>query len=332
MAPSHSSSSSSSRIPASVNDYTILPLSIPPTAAFPVATKHYLYLRPNAPKIATDTTPRELFIVNLPIDATEPHLRNLFAAHGGGARVERVEFEGARTGRKITAPVTSKSGKKRKRGGDGAEANKVELPETWDRSVGRSGNTCVVVFVDAAAAEMGLKEVKKVIKAGKEIVWGNDGTSDKVPALGAASEFLLFCFIEECLSGANMVQLPGYLSHHALRFPSTAVLQTSVDAYMTAFADQEASRARALARQRAEPDEDGFVTVTRGGRMGPARQEEAQEKAEKQKEKQKGKEDFYRFQMREKRKEKANELLKGFEEDRKKVEAMKMKRNKFRPN
>jgi ribosomal RNA-processing protein 7 len=49
---------------------------------------------------------------------------------------------------------------------------------------------------------------------------------------------------------------------------------------MTAFADQEASRARALARQRAEPDEDGFVTVTRGGRMGPARQEEAQEKAE----------------------------------------------------
>ncbi|KAI4724366.1 hypothetical protein E4T49_07923 [Aureobasidium sp. EXF-10728] len=308
MAPSHTSS----RIPASVNDYTILPLSIAPTASFPVATKHYIYLRPNAPKITTDTTPRELFLVNLPIDATEAHLRNLFASHGGGARVERVEFEGARTGRKLTAPVTSKSGKKRKRGGDNAEAEakKTELPETWDRSVGRSGNTCVVVFVDAAAAEMGLKEVKKSIKAGKEIVWDANGMEDKVPALGAAR----------------------YLSHHALRFPSTAALQTSVDAYMTAFADQEATRARALARQRAEPDEDGFVTVTRGGRMGPARQEEAQEKAAQQKEKQKGKEDFYRFQMREKRKEKANELLKGFEEDRKKVEAMKMKRNKFRPN
>lgn len=101
---------------------------------------------------------------------------------------------------------------------------------------------------------------------------------------------------------------------------------------MTSFAEQEALRARALARQRAEPDEDGFVTVTRGGRMGPARQEEAQEKAEKQKEKQKGKEDFYRFQMREKRKEQANELIKGFEEDRKRVEEMKKRRNKFRPN
>ncbi|KAI4752731.1 hypothetical protein E4T52_15045 [Aureobasidium sp. EXF-3400] len=298
----------SSRVPASVNDYTVLPLSIPPTSSFPVATKHYLYLRPNAPKIATDNTPRELFVVNLPIDATEAHLRALFASHGGGARVDRVEFEGARTGKKVTAPVTSKSGKKRKRGAEG-EAKAVELPEMWDRSVGRSGNTCVVVFVDAAAAELGLKEVKKAVKSAKEIVWGNE-VGEKVPALGAAR----------------------YLSHHALRFPATSVLQASVDAYMTAFADQEASRARALARQRAEPDEDGFVTVTRGGRMGPARQEEAQEKAELQKEKQKGKEDFYRFQMREKRKEKANELLKGFEEDRKKVEAMKMKRNKFRPN
>ncbi|KAH0359388.1 hypothetical protein KCU65_g9996, partial [Aureobasidium melanogenum] len=300
--------SPSGRTPTSVNDYTILPLSIPPTDSFPQATKHYLYLRPNAPKVPTENTPRELFVVNLPIDATEPHLRSLFATHGAGARVERVEFEGTRTGKKLTAPVTSKSGKKRKRGGE-AEAKMEQLPELWDRRVGRSGNTCVVVFVDVAAMEMALKEVRKVVKAGKEVIWDAEA-GEKVPGLGAAR----------------------YLHHHTLRFPSTVALQASVDAYMTAFAEQEATRARLLARQRAEPDEDGFITVTRGGRMGPARQEEAQEKAEKQKEKQKGKEDFYRFQMREKRKEKANELLKGFEEDRKKVKAMKMKRNKFRPN
>ncbi|KAG9726537.1 hypothetical protein KCU73_g12875, partial [Aureobasidium melanogenum] len=208
---------SNSRVPASVNDYTILPLSIPPTDSFPQATKHYLYLRPNAPKVATENTPRELFVVNLPIDATEAHLRFLFATHGNGARVERVELEGTRTGKKLTAPVTSKSGKKRKRGGDGAaESKMVELPETWDRRVGRSGNTCVVVFVDASAAEMALKEVKKAVKAGKEIVWdAHETVGDKVPVLGAAR----------------------YLSHHALRFPSTAVLQASVDAYMTAFAE-----------------------------------------------------------------------------------------------
>lgn len=101
---------------------------------------------------------------------------------------------------------------------------------------------------------------------------------------------------------------------------------------MTHFSSLEATRARALAAQRSVPDEDGFVTVTRGGRAGPARQEEAQEKAEKQKEKRAGKEDFYRFQLREKRKERAGDLLRGFEEDRKRVEAMKGKRNKFKPN
>lgn len=178
---------SSSRIPTSVNDYTVLPLTIPPTDSFPQATKHYLYLRPNAPKIATENTPRELFVVNLPIDATETHLRGLFATYGGGARVERVEFEGTRTGKKVTAPVTSKSGKKRKRGGEGVEGQMVELPEMWDRRVGRSGNTCVVVFVDASAAEMALKEVKKVVKGGKEVVWGSEEMEGKVPGLGAAS-------------------------------------------------------------------------------------------------------------------------------------------------
>lgn len=109
--------------------------------------------------------------------------------------MERVEFEGARTGKKVTAPVTSKSGKKRKRGGDG-EAKAVELPEMWDRSVGRSGNTCVVVFVDAAAAELGLKEVKKAIKGAKEVVWGSE-VGDKVPALGAASKFALSLFCQD---------------------------------------------------------------------------------------------------------------------------------------
>jgi len=101
---------------------------------------------------------------------------------------------------------------------------------------------------------------------------------------------------------------------------------------MVHFAAQEAARTKLLARQRAVPDEDGFITVTRGGRAGPGRQEDAMQKAEKQKEKSVGKEDFYRFQMREKKKEKANDLLRGFEEDRRKVEEMKKKRNKFRPN
>ena len=99
---------------------------------------------------------------------------------------------------------------------------------------------------------------------------------------------------------------------------------------MNTFAAQEAARARLLARQRQEPDEDGFITVTRGGRSGPARQEEAQEKAEKQRDKQKGLANFYRFQTRERRKAKAWELVRKFQDDRHKLKEMRERRGRFR--
>ena len=99
---------------------------------------------------------------------------------------------------------------------------------------------------------------------------------------------------------------------------------------MTAFASKEASEARSRARQRQEPDADGFITVTRGGRTNPVRQEVAQEQAEKQKDKQKGLEDFYRFQSREKRKQRAGELIRKFEEDKEKIRKMRERRGRFR--
>ena len=99
---------------------------------------------------------------------------------------------------------------------------------------------------------------------------------------------------------------------------------------MTAFAAKEASQARVATQQRQEADADGFITVTRGGRTNPAKQEAAQEQAEKQKEKQKGLEDFYRFQSREKRKEQAGELVRKFEEDKERVRKMKERRGRFK--
>ena len=99
---------------------------------------------------------------------------------------------------------------------------------------------------------------------------------------------------------------------------------------MTEFAEREAAQARLQARQRQVPDAEGFITVTRGGRNGPARQDVAQDTALKQKDKQKGLENFYRFQHREKKKAKAAELMRRFEEDKEKVKKMKEKRGTFR--
>ncbi|KAL2351192.1 ribosomal RNA-processing protein 7-domain-containing protein [Cryomyces antarcticus] len=302
------------KVPLKVADYTVLPLAVPPLPTYPKQTIHYLYLRQHNPKVADADTPRSLFLVNVPIDTTEAHIRSLFADQLGGARVEYAEFEGARSSRKTTAPVAPSvpaKGRKRKRGQDGVgedEEDVAKLPETWDRELRRSGSTAVVVFVDRASAEMALKEARRAAKGGKEVVWGK-GVEGKVPALGSAR----------------------YLQHHTLRYADKLALQRSIDAYMTRFAASEASRSRALARQRQVPDEDGFITVTRGGRTGPARLEEAQQKAEEQKEKQKGKEDFYRFQTREKKKERAGELVRAFEQDRRKVEEMRRKRGRFKP-
>ena len=314
--------SKKTKVATQVHDFTVLPLRLPVLPSFPQETTHYLYLRANAPKVPTEDTPRELFLVNVPIDATVTHFQSLFAEQLGGARVEDVTFEEARVGKGITAPVVraeGKKGRKRKRVSDGdgteggAEAAGEEvglLPEVWDREVHRSGGTAVVRFVDRASAEMAVREARRAGKSGREIIWGA-GTEDKVPPLGSAR----------------------YLSRHKLRYPDPATLQSSVDAFMTAFAAQEAERAQHLVRQRSVPDEDGFVTVTRGGRTGPAREEATKAKEEElqKRDRSRVKEDFYRFQVREKRKEQAKDLVKGFEEDRRRVEEIKRRRGRLRP-
>lgn len=305
------------KIATQIRDFTALPIRYPALQAFPKESTHYLYLRANAPKVPTDDTQRELFLVNVPVDTTDLHLRSLFADQLGGARVEAVDFEDARVVKGIKAPVVryeGKRGKKRKRVDDDGEQELGEevglLPEVWDRELHRSGGTAVVQFVDRASAEMALRETKRAVKSGKEIKWGA-GVEGKVPPLGSAR----------------------YLAHHKLRYPDPALLQASVDSFMEAFSAQEAERARQLARQRSVPDEDGFITVTRGGRTGPAREEEAKAKEEelKKREKNRVKDDFYRFQVREKKKEAAKELVKGFEEERRKVEEMRRRRGRIRP-
>jgi ribosomal RNA-processing protein 7 len=127
------------------------------------------------------------------------------------------------------------------------------------------------------------------------------------------------------------IVISGYYVHHRLLYPPKIPLQASVNAFMTRYSEQEAEIARQTKRLRQEPDEDGFITVTRGGRAGPARQEEAQAMAERQKQKNStGLKNFYRFQLREERKKAQGELLRKFEEDRRKVQEMKRRRAKFK--
>lgn len=126
---------------------------------------------------------------------------------------------------------------------------------------------------------------------------------------------------------------PGYTTHTTLTHPPPSTLQSSINTYLTQFSALETIRNKHRTLSRSVPDEEGFVTVTRGGRAGPARIEQAEAKKaelDARKKKNEVKDDFYRFQNREKRKEVEMGLRRRFEEDRRRVERMREGR-KVRP-
>ena len=126
----------------------------------------------------------------------------------------------------------------------------------------------------------------------------------------------------------------GYEMHNALRYPPKTALQSSINAYLAQFNRAELARNRLRSKKRSVPDEDGFITVVRGGRTGPARLEEAEKKKAELEERRKKngvKDDFYRFQTREKRKEAEAELRRKFEADRRRVAQMRERKGKAKP-
>jgi len=177
------------KLPTTTGDYHILPLQISAPAAYSTPSTHYLYIRTHEPKIPDARSPRSLFVVNVPIDATEDHFRSLFAEHLGGSRVENVEFETTRPTKSAMSKQTSaQSGRKRKRRSD-EDATATQLPTVWDREVHRSGSAAIVVFVDEPSMQVALKSVKKIAKARTSLVWGQ-GLEGRLPALGSQSMLL----------------------------------------------------------------------------------------------------------------------------------------------
>lgn len=311
--------------PPTIGEFSVLPISIPPLPSFPRPVLHYVYVRRNAPKIPTANDSRSLFLTNVPVDSTELHLRSLFSTLVGAGRFETVTFEDER--KETQSPLDSQPahaarllaahGKKRKRENEDMERAKEEaaarLPSAWTRTLRKSGSTAVVLLADEKSAEQVLKAIAKVHRTKKYPAWESGESTDRVPPLGSA----------------------WLKAHNRMSYPDGGVLQASVDAFSTLFAKKEQEAAEIAKRIRNEPDEDGFVTVTRGGRNAPASRNEAEEakrkmmeRAEKKKEEMTN---FYRFQLRERKKEEQAELVKQFDEDRRKIAEMRQKRGKFVP-
>lgn len=296
-----------------VSGFTALPIQFKSSPSFIVPVSHYIYLRPDEAKLPTAETPRSLFLVNIPITSTAEHFKHLFASQLASGRVERVDFpDPTSPSRSLNKHVPpAKPSKKRKRTTAAELALELEnasLPQTWDRAIQPSGSHAVVVFVDKPSMEASLKAARKAAKLGTAITWG-EGIEHRIPPLGRRR----------------------YEAHHALRYPARTELLSSVDEYMTLFGRMEEARSRDEGRKRQQPDEDGFVTVTKGARGGVVRTEEARELGEKEKAKAKqgGIENFYRFQMRERRKEEQGRLMREFEKDKRKVEETRRRKGRM---
>ena len=309
------------------DDFYVLPISIPPQPSFPQNAVHYVYVRRNTPKIPTANDSRSLFLTNVPVDSTELHLRGLFAALVGAGRFESATFEEERKeaeNKSIDAtPLHARQllaahGKKRKHADREAaeraeEEAAAQLPTTWTRPLRRSGSTAVVLLADQKSVEQVFKAIAKTRKSKKYPIWG-EGIANRVPQLGSA----------------------WLKAHNRLTYPDKHALQASVDAFSALFARKEQEAAELAKRLRNEPDEDGFVTVTRGGgRNAPASRNEAEEARKKMVEKAEKKKqelnNFYAFQMRERKKAEQAEMVKQFEEDRKKLQVLREKRGNLVP-
>ncbi|OOQ87532.1 meiotic recombination protein DMC1 [Penicillium brasilianum] len=300
-----------------VAGYTTLPLQLPSTPTYPTPATHYLYIRPHEPRIPDPDSARSLFIVNAPIDTTEVHLRNLFSTQLSAGRVERVTFEDVPVKKAGVATATEpnlshRSNKKRKRvTADDLQGtlDSIQVPSSWDRALHKSGAHAIIVFADKPSMESSLKAAAKAARKGTALLWGDGIPADRIPALG----------------------VQRYISHEKRRYPERGALLRTVNDFMTVFEQVSEARKKEESRKAEEPNEDGFVTVTNGPKLNSvARAEEMRELVEKQKKKEAGLEDFYRFQSREKRKERQQMLLRRFDEDKRKLEDIKMRRGKIR--
>ncbi|KAK3811840.1 MAG: SSU rRNA processing protein [Benniella sp.] len=243
---------------------------------------HYLYFKKHESPKEDAKTPKDrtLFLLNIPVDATESQIRELFKPYG------RVQQQQA-------AP---------------------EEEMNHHRTLFASGSQAYVVFLEE-------QELTKVLNMKrKKRSWIHSG-SEATPADSAK------------LSSLGVAK---WIGEYSRMRPEHSDLQARVDEYMDKFERSEYEAQQAAQARLNVMDEDGFTVVTSAGNKGYNTdgviriQAIKAEEAKKIKPKKKELQDFYRFQMREAKRDKLVELRRKFEEDKVRIEALKVNR-RFKP-
>ncbi|KAG5456301.1 MAG: ribosomal RNA-processing protein 7-domain-containing protein [Olpidium bornovanus] len=312
---------------------------------------------------------RTLFVANVPADATAEHFRPLFRAvgkiesvrfhrarkdDGGGAPTAGSLFdvlagteaapeesdggEGVLDEFAAGAPERKQAGRSRKAKADLAALRLLEERMNNARRLPLSGGSFAhVAFRRSDAVEKALSMLQMPRVWGEGMLPGSEkGSLRPIGYEGTlvdnAGKSIPFAFAA-----------PGYRNEYFALRPDRADLQASVDAFMAHFDAKERQARLAEKRKHNVVDEDGFVTVTRVGRRNTntdrdgntviaVSAEMAKRSMDESRNKRKKTElvDFYRFQRREAKKNKLADLRKKFDQDKKKIEALKAQR-RFKP-
>ena len=134
-----------------------------------------------------------------------------------------------------------------------------------------------------------------------------------------------------------VVGINKWIGEYLNMIPDSTALKESIDQELLEFEELERKSKLEALEARNVPDKDGFVTVTRRGRRntnidgtGAVISAIDPKELKNLKPKDNSLVDFYRFQMRESKKNALQELRKKFEEDKIKIQKLKEKR-KFKP-
>ncbi|KAG6371930.1 ribosomal RNA-processing protein 7-domain-containing protein [Boletus reticuloceps] len=268
---------------------------------------------------------RTLFLVNIPVDATDREISLFFKSCGTVERVvynrnSRDEAEAeAEEEEEETSPPLSPSpssqdlqprSKRKQRPTESASPSVIPLPPIPLRTLRNTGSIAHVIFLDTSSLE------KVLVPPTKPRPWPSSS--------------------EE----------PRGLAHYAALYdaqrPSLDVVKVHADTWMEWFEFDLAKTKQKLAYRKGEAivDNDGFTLVTRGGAYGQTLGggvgvaskafEKTSRTGSKKKKEPKEKETFYAFQKAEKQRKALLDLRKNFEADKARIDKMKESR-RFKP-
>lgn len=185
-------------------------------------------------------------------------------------------------------------------------------------------NAGKIILVDKSAANRLIAKSKNLYKLKDRIYWNISNSSKS-----------------NTISESSIRGIDRYTARTLKKYPPHDQLQRMVDLYMLNFAKAEARELQNVRSLADQVDEDGFTLVVSSTRKSAADIRPAPKMTEDEaiqndpaaggkKKKSKEKKDFYRFQIREQKKQEMNSLLKRFREDQDKIKELKEKK-RFKP-